>query len=123
MVPETTVVLQRYAATDSSSKNTLDQDEFLVGRIVKLKTQVKPQKAANDEAKANLVVHDVIRGHKDIGDVPLELLANVKKVLEKRMAKLLTQSTTTSSCVSYEFYYFILTIANCWYLLTCHLFN
>ena len=89
----------------------MDQDEFLVGRIVKLKTQVKPQKAANDEAKANLVVHDVIRGHKDIGDVPLELLANVKKVLEKRMAKLLTQSTTTSSCVSYGFYYFILIVA------------
>ena len=42
MVPETTVVLQRYAATDSSSKNTLDQDEFLVGRIVKLKTQALP---------------------------------------------------------------------------------
>ena len=69
-------------------------------------------KAANDEAKANLIIHDVILGHKDIGDVPLELLANVKKVLEKRMAKLLTQSTTTSSCVSYEFYYFILIVAH-----------
>ena len=63
----------------------MDQDEFLVGRIVKLKTQVKPQKAANDEAKANLILHDIIQGHKDIGDVNLELLANVKKVLEKRM--------------------------------------
>ena len=101
----------------------MDKDEFLDGRIVELKTQVKHQKAAYDEAKANLVLHDVIRGHKDIGDVPLELLANIKKVLEKRMAKLPTQSTTTSSCVSNVFYYFILIVANCWYLLTCHLFN
>jgi hypothetical protein len=46
---------------------------------------VKHQKATNDEAKANLVLHDVIQGHKEIGNVPLELLANVKKVLEKRM--------------------------------------
>jgi len=62
--------------------------------------------------KANFDLQDVIQGYKDIGDVPLELLANVKKVLEKRMAKLLTQSTTTSSCVSYEFYYFILIVAH-----------
>ncbi|CAD6334707.1 unnamed protein product [Miscanthus lutarioriparius] len=47
--------------------------------------QVKRQKAANDEAKANLVLHDIIRCHKDISDVPLEILANVKKVFEKRM--------------------------------------
>jgi hypothetical protein len=46
---------------------------------------VKHQKATNDEAKANLVLHDVIQGHKEISNVPLELLANVKKVLEKRM--------------------------------------
>jgi hypothetical protein len=38
-------------------------------------------KAANDKAKANLILLDVIPGHKDIGDVPLELLTNVKKVL------------------------------------------
>jgi hypothetical protein len=83
-VLETTVMLQRYATTNSS-RNTLDQDEFLGGRIAKLKTQVKYQKAANDEAKANLVLHDIIWGHKDLGDVPLVLLANVKKVFEKRM--------------------------------------
>ena len=62
----------------------MDHDDFLGGYIAKLKTRVKHQKAANDEAKANLVLHDVIRGLKDIGDVSLELLANVKKVLEKR---------------------------------------
>ena len=62
----------------------MDHDDFLGGHIAKLKTRIKHQKAANDEAKANLVLHDVIRGLKDIGDVSLELLANVKKVLEKR---------------------------------------
>jgi len=50
-----------------------------------LKTQVKHQKSANDKAKANLILHDVILGHKDIGVVNLELLAKVRKVLEKRM--------------------------------------
>ena len=53
-------MLQRYVATDSSSRNTLDQDEFLGGRIIELKTQVKHQKAANDKVKANLILHDVI---------------------------------------------------------------
>jgi hypothetical protein len=47
--------------------------------------QIKHQKATNDEAKANLILHDIIQGHKNNGDVPLELLASVKKVLEKRM--------------------------------------
>ena len=64
VAPETTVVLQRFATTDSSSRNTLDQDEFLGGRIIELKTQVKHQKAANDKVKANLILHDVIQGHK-----------------------------------------------------------
>jgi pyruvate/oxaloacetate carboxyltransferase len=82
-MPKTTIVLQKYASIDSSSRNTLDHDDFLGGHITKLKMQVKHQKAANDEAKANLVLHDVIRCHKDIGDGPLELLTNVKKVLEK----------------------------------------
>jgi hypothetical protein len=78
------VVLQRYAATNSSSRNTSFQDEFITGCIAKQKMQVKHhQKATNNEAKANLVLHDVIRGHKDIGDESLELHANVK-VLEKR---------------------------------------
>ena len=80
------VVLQWYAAADSS-RNTLDQDEFQGGCIGKLKMQVKHQKATNDEAKANLIIHDLIRGHKDIGDVPLELLAIIKKVFEKRMVE------------------------------------
>jgi hypothetical protein len=35
--------------------------------------------------KANLVLHNVIQGYKDINDVPLKLLANIKKVLEKHM--------------------------------------
>jgi hypothetical protein len=61
----------------------LEQDDFLGGHIAELKMQVKHQKAANNEVKANHILHDVIRCHKDIGDVPLELLANVKKVLEK----------------------------------------
>jgi hypothetical protein len=36
-MPETMVVLQRYAATHSSSRNMLFQDEFLGGCIAKLK--------------------------------------------------------------------------------------
>jgi hypothetical protein len=63
----------------------LDQDEFLGGRIAELKTQVKHQKSTNDEVKANIILHDVIQGYKDIGDVLLKLLANIKKVLEKHM--------------------------------------
>jgi hypothetical protein len=63
----------------------MDQDDFLGGCIAELKTKVKHQKAACDEAKGNLVLHDVIQGQKDIGDVPLKDLANVKKVLEKCM--------------------------------------
>jgi hypothetical protein len=48
--------------------------------------QVKHQKATNhDEVKANLVLQDVIQGNKDISDVPLELLVNIKKVLEKHI--------------------------------------
>jgi len=79
-------MLQRYATTNSSSRNTLDEDdEFQGGRIAELKTRVKHQKATNDEVKANLVLHDIIEGYKDIGDVPLELLANIKKVMEKHM--------------------------------------
>ena len=35
--------------------------------------------------KANFDLQDVIQGYKDIGDVPLELLANIKKVLEGHM--------------------------------------
>ena len=35
--------------------------------------------------KANLILHDIIQGYKDISDVPLELLANIKKVMEKHM--------------------------------------
>lgn len=79
--PKATAILQRYAAT----VNTLDHEELLERRIAKLKTQVKRQKAANDEAEANLVLHDVIRGHRDVGDVPLDLLAVFKKVVEKRI--------------------------------------
>ena len=78
------VVLQWYASADSS-RNTLDQDEFLGGCIAKLKMQVKHQKATNDEVKANLVLHNVIQGYKGIGNVPLELLVNIKKVMEKHM--------------------------------------
>jgi len=64
----------------------LDQgDEFLGGRIAELKTRVKHQNATNDEEKANLVLHDNIQGYKDIGDVLLELLANIKKVMEEHM--------------------------------------
>ena len=48
-----------------------EDDEFLGGRIAELKTRVKHQKATNDEVKANLVLHDIIEGYKDIGDVPL----------------------------------------------------
>ena len=43
------------------------------------------RRLANDEVKANLVLHDIIEGYKDIGDVPLELLTNIKKVTEKHM--------------------------------------
>ena len=79
-------MLQRFATTNSSSRNTLDEDnEFQGGRIAELKTQVKHQKATNDEVKANLILHDIIQGYKDISDVPLELLANIKKVMEKHM--------------------------------------
>ena len=61
MEPETTVMLQRYATTNSSSRNMLDlDDEFLGGRIAELKSWVKHQKATNDEVKANLVLHHVI---------------------------------------------------------------
>ena len=60
-------------------------DESLGGRIAELKSWVQHQKATNDEVKANLVLHDVIQGYTDIGDVPLELLANIKKVMEKHM--------------------------------------
>ena len=63
----------------------LDQDEFLGGHIDELKKQVKHQKGTNDEVEANLILHDVFQGYKDIGDVPLELLVNIKKVLEKHM--------------------------------------
>jgi hypothetical protein len=35
--------------------------------------------------KANLILHDVIQGYKGIDDVAIELLANIKKVLEKHM--------------------------------------
>ena len=35
--------------------------------------------------KANLALHHVIQGYKDISDVLLELLANIKKVMEKHM--------------------------------------
>ena len=107
------VVLQWYAAADSS-RNTLDQDEFQGGCIGKLKMQVKHQKATNNEAKANLILHNLIRGHKDISDVPLELHSNVKKVLEKHLEEATNtiNITTTSSCVSYyEFYYFISIVA------------
>jgi len=41
--------------------------------------------------------------------VPLELLANVKKVFDKRMEE--ATDTTTSSCVNYEFYFFISIVA------------
>ena len=78
-------MLQRYATTNSSSRNTLDQDDFQGGRIIELKTQVKHQKTANDKVKANPVLHDVIQGYKGLNDVPLELLANIKKVMEKHM--------------------------------------
>ena len=62
-----------------------EDDEFQGGRIAELKTRVKHQKATNDEVKANLILHDIIQGYKDIGDVPLKLLANIKKVMEKHM--------------------------------------
>jgi len=62
-----------------------EDDEFQGGCISELKTRVKHQKATNNEVKANLVLHDIIEGYKDIGDVPLELLANIKKVMEKHM--------------------------------------
>ena len=78
-------MLQRYATTNSS-RNTLDEDdEFQGGCISELKTRVKHQKATNNEVKANLILHDIIQGYKDISDVPLELLANIKKVMEKHM--------------------------------------
>jgi hypothetical protein len=35
--------------------------------------------------KANIVLHNVILGLKDVSNVPLELLANIKEVLEKHM--------------------------------------
>jgi hypothetical protein len=35
--------------------------------------------------KDNLVLHDAIQGYKDIDDVAIELLTNIKKVLEKHM--------------------------------------
>jgi hypothetical protein len=94
---------------------------FLGGRIAELKMQVKHQKATNhDKVKANLVLQDVIQGNKDINGVPLELLANIKKLLERRTwRKLPTQSTTTSSCVSYVFYYFNLIFAYIWILHAC----
>ena len=62
-----------------------EDDEFQGGCISELKTRVKHQKATNNEVKANLVLHDIIEGYKDIGDVPLELLTNIKKVMEKHM--------------------------------------
>ena len=62
-----------------------EDDDFQGGRIAELKTRVKHQKATNDEVKANLILHDIIQGYKDISDVPLELLANIKKVMEKHM--------------------------------------
>ena len=64
----------------------MDQDdEFLGGCIAKLTTRVEHQNATNDEVKANLVLHNVIQGYKGIGNVPLELLVNIKKVMEKHM--------------------------------------
>ena len=64
----------------------MDEDnDFQGGRIAELKTWVKHQKATNDEVKAKLVLHNIILGYKDIGDVPLKLLANIKKVMEKHM--------------------------------------
>ncbi|KAG0516853.1 hypothetical protein BDA96_09G038000 [Sorghum bicolor] len=72
------------AATDSS-RNTSDLEEFLVGRLRRLAKQLRRQKATNDEAEAKLLLHDVIRGHKDVGDVPRELLADFKKVVEERL--------------------------------------
>ena len=62
-----------------------EDDEFQGGRIAELKTRVKHQKATNDEVKANLVLDNIIQGYKDIDDVPLKLLANIKKVMEKHM--------------------------------------
>ena len=58
----------------------MDLDEVL-GRIAELNTHLRRQKAVNDEAEANLVLHDIIRGHKDASDVPLEFLADFKKVV------------------------------------------
>jgi hypothetical protein len=49
-----------YAATDSSSRNTLHWDEFQGGHNVELMAQIKHQEAANDKAKANLILLDLI---------------------------------------------------------------
>ena len=76
--------VRRNTATDSLSSNRLDLDEVL-GRITELNTQLRSQMAANGVAEAKLVLHDIIRGHKDVGDVPRELLADLKKVVEKRL--------------------------------------
>ena len=62
-----------------------EDDEFQGGCISELKTRVKHQNATNVKVKANLALHHVIQGYKDIGDVLLELLANIKKVMEKHM--------------------------------------
>lgn len=87
--PEAVGVVQRYAATDPSTMDTLSHAEFLKRRIAKLEKEVKSLKASNDEAMAKEVLCDVMHGHKNIADVPLELLqADLTMVVEKRMQKI-----------------------------------